>query len=146
MKNNIRYIRAVLGMAILFAFAATIHSCHHHGGTDETLALNNGKKWDADDVTAANVAALQNVMAEFAAKNETRLEAYYAAAQQLQQAANKLISDCKMKGPDHDALHLWLFPLLEQIKNLKNAADEKQAADAFAQIGNQMKQFNNFFE
>ncbi len=142
----IQPVKKLFGILIIFTLAASLHSCHHHGDAGETLALNNGKKWNADDVTAANVAALQNVLTEFSAKNETGLDAYRGAAQQLQQAANKLISDCRMKGPDHEALHLWLVPLLDQIKNLKNAADEKQAAEVYGQIENQMKQFNNFFE
>ena len=142
----IQPVKKLFGILIIFSVTASLHSCHHHGDAGETLTLNNGKKWNADDVTVANVAALQNALTEFAAKNETGLEAYHNAAQQLQQAANKLISDCRMKGPDHEALHLWLVPLLGQIKNLKNAADEKQAVEVYAQIENQMKQFNNFFE
>ena len=34
-----------------------------------------------------------------------------------------------MKGPDHDALHQWLEPLLEETKVLKNTTKVESARE-----------------
>lgn len=63
----------------------------------------------------------------------------------MQKELNSLISDCKMKGPNHEVLHLWLEPVLKDVSNLKkiNATDEgKQVTE---KLTDDVEKFNQYF-
>ncbi|HET9431985.1 MAG TPA: hypothetical protein VFO70_12460, partial [Chitinophagaceae bacterium] len=80
------------------------------GGT--AISLNNGAKWNADSSTNNNVADLQIIAASFKKTGKQDLNAYHSLGNDLQSGLDKLISECRMKGPDHEALHHWLEPVL----------------------------------
>ena len=110
---------------------------------DTGLVLNNGAKWKADSTTLLNVALLQKIVS--GARKES-LENYIQTATQLQEGINKMVNECKMKGPDHDALHHWLEPLMEQTKELKKATTIADAATIFSVIERRINLFTEFFE
>ena len=110
------------------------------------LTLNNGAKWKADPSTNENVKSIKIVSDKFSGKKEKSLNEYHQCAADFQQAADKLIADCKMSGPDHDALHLWLHPLLEKIKTLKNSKDITEAGKFYSEIQSQLTLYKNFFD
>jgi hypothetical protein len=114
-----------------------------HESRAVALALNNGAKWKADSSTKSNVAFLQNIAAS--AKKEN-LEGYHATAEQLQEGLNKMVKECKMKGPDHDALHKWLEPLMETTKDLKKQTAAEHAAATLKEIEKQLDLFSQYFE
>jgi hypothetical protein len=70
---------------------------------------------------------------------------YAALAANLQDNANKLVSECKMSGKDHEMLHIWLEKYLSNLKELKAPEAETQKA-AFEKIGEQLKSFDQYFE
>ena len=107
------------------------------------VLLNNGAKWKADSTTLLNVASLQNIVSM--AKKET-LEDYHQTATRLQDGLNKMVAECKMKGPEHEALHHWLEPLMEKTKGLKNAGSIEDAGIILDEIKNQMNLFSKYFE
>lgn len=110
------------------------------------LQLNNGARWMADAPTNANVKNLQAHMATFEASKDSSLAAHLVLADQLQTGLNKMISECKMKGADHDALHLWLEPLLAQVKALKGARSETEAPGLLQNIRTQVNYYDQYFE
>ena len=57
-----------------------------------------------------------------------------------------MINECKMKGPDHDVLHQWLEPLLEETKEMKNATEVKIAQDKIKEIEERINLFAQYFE
>lgn len=87
--------------------------------------LNKGVKWTVDQVTAANVRALQTVIRVGVAP--VNLSACHQLASRLQIGVNKLMRECRVKGDDHTALHHWLEPLLEQVSLLAQAKNLKAA-------------------
>ncbi len=107
------------------------------------LALNNGVKWKADSTTVLNVDLLQKIIS--VAKKES-LENYSQTAIGLQNGLNKMVSECKMKGADHEALHHWLEPLMDKTKELKNADSIENARTIFGEIEKQIKLFSQYFE
>lgn len=122
------------------------HAEHQHEAAAATeLTLNNGEKWKADAVTKANVDSLLAVLDSFKATTASSLEQYHAVAAELQQVLDKLISDCTMEGPDHDALHLWLHPLLERVDLLKSTKSVEDARHAFHNIDAQVRLFTTHF-
>ena len=107
------------------------------------LVLNNGVKWKADSITLLNVALLQKIITS--TKKES-LENYSQTAKGLQDGLNKMVSECKMKGADHEALHHWLEPLMEKTKALKIANNIETAEAILGEIEKQIKLFPQYFE
>ena len=105
------------------------HHDHENGG----LTLSNGVKWKADSITRSG------------AKKET-IENYIQTATQIQDGLNKMISECKMNGPDHDALHLWLEPLLEATNDMKNSTTIEMAGEKIKKIEERIHLFTQYFE
>lgn len=116
-----------------------------HAG-HETLSLNDGKKWNADTATNNNVKSLQNIIDNFNRRQEKLLPAYKNAAADLQSGLDKMIKECKMQGPDHEALHKWLEPLIEKVKTLKQSSTKEDAVANLEAILAHLKLYTEYFE
>lgn len=112
----------------------------------EKLVLNNGAKWKVDKSTSNNVTNLQRVVSTASGKTAKSLPDYRQTGITLQQGIAKMIRECKMKGPDHLALHKWLEPLMEQVAKLNRASDATVAARSFDTITAQLNLFNQYFQ
>ena len=64
----------------------------------------------------------------------------------MQDGLNKLITECKMKGADHDALHHWLEPVIEKTKELKSVDTEEKGAIILSNINHDLDLFDQYFE
>lgn len=109
-----------------------------HGAT---LSLNNGAKWKADDVTKKNVADLVQIINDPAYAGVATREQLYT---RTQAKIDTLINQCTMKGPDHEALHAWLGKVLTDVRELKNADHEFDAA--YAALKKDVESFYQYFE
>lgn len=107
------------------------------------LVLNNGAKWKADAATNENVALLKAITSRAVPQDQA---GYQQAAEKLQEGLNKMVKECAMKGPDHEALHQWLVPLMGQVKALKNAGTAEQSAKIYQEIGQQINLYSTYFE
>jgi hypothetical protein len=110
------------------------------------LALNNGSKWKADSVTNHNVANLRSTADNFKLKSTSSVSNYQKLSADLNTGLNKMIKECKMTGSDHDALHMWLQPILEENAELKNNTDTEIAGTIFKSIDKRLDNYNNYFE
>ena len=127
------------------AEAAAVEKQHQETGP-ENLELNNGQKWKADSSTNQNVIFLLTVIDKFTAGTDKSLPAYGITAAELQGGLDKMISECRMKGPDHDALHQWLEPLIGEVAKLKQSATDAGAAGQMEKIDAQVKRYAQYFE
>jgi hypothetical protein len=118
----------------------------NNGGATEKLVLNNDIKWKVDSPTNSNVNDLLQIVNKFDATPDKSLEAYTKAQFDLQQGINKMIAECKMKGPDHEALHKWLKPLIDKVAYLKKAMTVKDAAEAYKVVKSQLDLYGQYFE
>lgn len=118
----------------------------HHGATAERLMLNNGAKWKVDISTSNNVENLLYKLKNFDLRNDRSLAAYKILQEDLQHGIEKMITECKMKGPDHEALHKWLEPFIAQVSELKQASNISDAASALKGIELQASLYNQYFE
>lgn len=107
------------------------------------LALNNGAKWKADASTNKNVSALSSIVS---AAQPVTLDDYKNTGKTLQGGIDVMISECKMQGPDHDALHHWLEPLMEENKKLENSSSIEQGKESFDFVNNQISIYPQYFE
>lgn len=113
-----------------------------HAEHAEGLALNNGAKWQADSTTRVNVTLLQRTITD--AKTAKTVN-YLQTAAALQEGLNKMVKECTMQGPDHDALHQWLEPLMEKVKTLKQADTAEKASAILADIEKHLDLFTQYF-
>ena len=126
--------------------AHTKDSLQHEEPKNEVLSLNNGMKWNSDESTNENVKDLTTIVNEFNLKKEKNIIGYNVFATDLQNSLNTLIKECRMKGPDHDALHLWLEPILKDVNSLKEVTKEDEATTLFNSIDNRVKMYDQYFE
>ena len=125
----------------------TVVEPNDHAHANETvLALNNGQKWKADTPTNENVDAIRSIAQSFAVKPHTAITDYQALGSGLQKGLDKMIQECKMSGPDHDALHQWLEPILKDVNELKKAESIASAEKIFHAINERLDMYAQYFE
>lgn len=124
--------------------SAVNHSKHADNGSG--LVLNNGAKWKADSVTNHNVVDLRSIADNFRMLPFPSAGEYQMLGNDLNNALNKMIKECKMYGPDHDALHQWLEPVLKETNELKNISDTSVARKTFKDIDQRIDHYHNYFE
>lgn len=151
---------------LTFLFAAILFGCNHannasnktedtsikeshehdnekeHGGN---LALNNGAKWQTDVSTHTHAVKLITQADTFDTKTDEDVTLYHSVAADMQKELNSLVGDCKMKGPDHDALHLWLEPVLKDVSDLKKISATEEGKHAAEKLTGDVKKFNQYF-
>lgn len=116
---------------------------HEHGEKTSSLILNNGDKWKADSTTIVNAANLQTIITT--AKSGS-LSDYQQTAAAFQEGLNKMVAECKMQGADHDALHIWLEPLMGKTKELSKATSAEKAAPVLHELETQVILFPQYFQ
>jgi hypothetical protein len=103
--------------------------------------LNNNAKWHTDDATKENVVAMTIVI------NDSNNVGYNRSEQlvrQMQSRIDALLQQCKMKGADHDALHLWLELVMRDLKNVRASEDGYQKS--YAALKSDVESFDVYFE
>ena len=125
----------------------TPEEVHHEKAANiDGLLLNNGAKWIADSITNLNVKSILGIIEKFNIGTDKYLPAYIAVSGDLQQGLNKMISECKMQGEDHEALHKWLEPLIAQVSKLKVATTTANADTLFEAIHTRVKLYSQYFQ
>jgi len=148
-----KIIYLALGLFILIGCSQTPnktagddHDDHDHAATNTELTLNNGNKWKADSTTNHNVVNLKTIADNFRIKPFPSATDYQLVGGDLIAGVNTLIRDCKMSGPDHDALHHWLEPVLKEINDLKDSKDTTSARATFESLDKRIDDYHKFFE
>ena len=148
-----RFLFAALVATGLFACNETkrenaghVHSqdsvVHSTSEKESQLVLDDGKKRKLDEATRNNIDSIKKTV-QFVASSQQK--DYAKVAADLENDANRLVSQCRMSGKDHDMLHLWLENFLSDLKQLKTASKEEQP-NAFAKIETLVKEFGDYFE
>lgn len=111
-----------------------------------TLTLNNGAKWKADSITNRNVARLKTATDNFRVNLSPTVEEYHLFGNDLSNGLNTMVQQCKMTGPDHEALHHWLEPILNETKQLKNVSDTVKGRSIFNSLDKNIDSYHTYFE
>lgn len=112
-----------------------------HLSTHTTTHTNKGGKWKADEATKKNVAAIVKIIndgSNLGESNRAKL------TMQLQAGIDTLVQQCRMKGPDHDALHVWLEGVLHDVKEMKEGDNDYQKS--YAVLKKDVESFYTQFE
>ena len=116
-------------------------SSHEKENTESVLQLNNGSKWKADDATKKNVAAILQVIKDSSYSDKSKRMELHA---NLQTKIDLLVKECRMKGEEHEMLHVWLRKILKDIKELKGEDHEYLAV--YEALKKDIESFYAFFE
>lgn len=126
---------------------------HEHAapGGETTLAtgvpqLNDGAKWEADASTNENVANLKSIIDRFKTNTDPAVEDYHAFQASFTDGISKMVKECKMQGADHDALHVWLEPLMKDNKEMKELDSKESLAATFSTINERVNIYPQYFE
>ncbi len=121
------------------------HEQHDTAKSESKMALNNGMKWKADESTRKNVAAMIAIVNDSSGVDiNNRKE----LTKNLEAGIDTLVQECKMQGPDHEALHVWLKQVLHDLKELKEEdnSDAGEFKEAYAELKSSLASFYDFFE
>lgn len=110
------------------------------------LYLNEGKKWLVDEATAQHATLMEDIVAQTGKNAQPDLDQYVATGTAMQSAIREMISSCKTKGDDHNALHQWLEPLMAKVALLCEAATLADARVAYEEVNKQVGLFDDFFQ
>ena len=146
-------MRKMLGILTLLFIACTnpvsqkdevkkqAHDSHTANSTGE-LQVNSSTKHRADEDTRKNVAAMVQIVND---TNNLGRENSAKLTKQLQTNIDTLVQQCKMTGPAHHALHIWLEKVLEDLKEIKEDEGDKYE-NSYAMLKKDVEGFYNSFE
>jgi len=109
------------------------------------LTLNQGEKWHSDASTQFHADNLNKIAEKFGESIDDE-EAHRAFAAEVSNELAELVRDCKMKGPDHDALHLWLEPVMQGAAALEKASTASEGEVTAKRLITDIRTFNHYFE
>ena len=118
---------------------------HPHKEHIVELSLNNGAKWQTDENTRTHVVKLSSILDLLSKSGADDIASYKLLADDLLKELNGLIADCKMRGPEHEALHTWQEPVLKEVSNLKKITSADQGKDCAEELANKFREFNKYF-
>ena len=121
-----------------------VAQANHQTETEKTatLQLNQGAKWKADESTNKQVRNMLNLVLK---QYPVTMDEFKTVSESIKQETDKLISGCKMQGPDHEALHAWLLPFLETNKKLAYSNSVDDAKALYAEVQMQLKSYFDYF-
>jgi hypothetical protein len=125
--------------------ATNLQPTHSHKEHAVKLSLNNGLKWQTDESTRTRVDKLNSILRLHTKSEIQSIEACKLLAERLLLEVNGLTRGCKMKGPEHEALHIWMEGVLKEITNLKKITSADQGKDSAEKLANKFREFNKYF-
>jgi len=126
-------------------FESHSHDDHTASNTG-TLSLDGVKKWKADASTSERIRVMKSITEEYKNRGESLTPAeYHEINMRLSSEVDALIQGCKMTGPAHDELHIFLGILNSNISSL-HADDASKSYKAFTDIERNLNLFSDYFE
>lgn len=124
--------------------ANTTHTEDHdtHVSTDQQLQLNDGERWEADASTKAGIEQMQGLIANY---EDGTISEVAALLRQLKAAFSDIFAQCSMKGPAHDQLHNYLFPMNDLFAQLEDCEGATCTATV-EQLKKHLDRFSTYFQ
>lgn len=110
----------------------------HHSPADVSsslkIELNEGKKWLMDDHTREMFSVMDNRLKGDVSGSEL--------GKLLSSDLDKLIEGCRMTGPAHDQLHVYLMDFIPAVRALSERGDEQ----ATHKVEKLLSEYPDYFE
>lgn len=111
--------------------------------TEETLRLNNGKRWEANSETTDGIENMMTAMNNFVTIDKT--EAYTDLTEKLKQEFAIIFEKCTMEGEAHNQLHHFLIPINNEFDKLSSSNVETCKA-SFNRLNEHLKTYSLYFK
>ena len=141
MKINLK--KALLSTVLMLSTSASVFAenlsqqhRHEHESTPQSLALDNGVKWQIDQSLHLGMVKIkQALVANLDAIHYDKFSAaqYAALAEQVDQQLSYLFKHCKLPVQADAQLHILLAKVMGGSVLMKNSVDQKQGAIAIMQ-------------
>jgi hypothetical protein len=128
-----------LVLASGMAFAAPGQSHDSHGATALEMRLDQGRKWQTDEVLRTGMTKIRTALVESVPRiHEGRFTAaeFSALADRVQDQVDNVVSNCKLPEEADLQLHIALTQLLEGVSAMKSGAGQELGAAAIVQALN----------
>lgn len=109
-----------------------------HAVENETLHLNNGKKWTVNEATQVGMTNIKALLTDYVKNDKTD---HVALATAMSKETATLIGKCDMVGRDHDMLHVILMPILDSIDGIKQSKSAEPIMDLSVHLSEYFKHF-----
>jgi len=120
---------------------ATQEENYHH--SDESIVLDNGKKWKVVETMLVYIRNMENAVNNFEGKESAD---YTALAKTIDENIRTLTENCTMTGQAHDELHKWLVPFIELSEQFDAATELTEQEKIYQEFKNAFVEFNTYFE
>ena len=120
------------------------HEAHQSHGPGLQLTLDDGRKWQVDEPTRESAAKIASLAAD--AESVASVEDARALGKALDEELDTLVRRCKMTGPAHDQLHVFLVALFPEVEALEQKTDLGELQAARAEIGELLEAYSTHFE
>ncbi len=116
----------------------------HEADQGLELTLNDGEKWPVDDSTRESATRLAGLVG--GVESIGSVEDARALGKALDQELDTLVKGCKMTGPGHDQLHVFLVALFPQVEALEKQADLAELQQTREEIGGLLEAYEAHFD
>lgn len=149
MENNLKY--AALGFFVLL-FSINIivfageHEHHNRQQLEQSLSLNNGKKWATDKALRTNMSSVHKDLKkilEKAKSNKVAISDYQLFGKNLNDNINNIFKNCKLEPKADVQLHIIMAEFLKASKELTdNSVIAKKKVAVYNVLSNIAVRFN----
>ncbi len=124
---------------LVFLFSACEEGHQHTEGTDG-IALDQGRKWEANPETTQGIAAMQTILNNANGQEVDMLQLHT----DLEGAFQNIFKQCTMTGEAHERLHDYLLPIKDHLGNLLSVTpgEEQMVIDNFSEY---LSTYKNYF-
>jgi hypothetical protein len=122
---------------------ACISSCVSEKEKQADIVLNNGEKWEVNPEMKPHIEKGKEILNEFIQEGGSD---YKLLAEDLSAQNTALIKSCTMTGESHEALHKWLYPHMDLIRDLGEIKTQKEGEEIVAKLEDSFQSYNDFFE
>ncbi len=155
MENPMKAILTAITITLMLssAFAAENHHGHSKpiangksGHSKNSLILNNGKKWPADQDMKENMDAIYQqfkIFSELSKSKKSTNEDAHKLSAVINASAKNIISKCKMEKKQDEAFHVLLADLFTAAADLEKTGKVESALESLART---LKSYTKYFD
>jgi len=126
---------------ILLTGAVIIVGCNNNSQSKD-IKLDDSKIWVVNAEMKPHIEDEIALLNQFVAQKDRD---YLELSKNLKIKNDSLIKSCTMTGESHDALHKWLLPHMELIKQLSLAENFNEAESVISQLEKSFQTYKSRF-
>lgn len=108
----------------------------------DEISLNNGSKWEANPETTKGI---ENMIQAIDHRKRKAVTDFQELGVKLNTEKNYIVEKCTMKGPSRDNLHIFLYPLINKIKDLMTVNSVTEGSKITTNIQAHLEGYNLYF-